>query len=317
MFAGYAPPIRDPLSEVESQVPIKTLLNWPRAANERVDDGEHAGLAALSNRAGTAWRRHVQSVHESGDRRNPDTLAGSLLDEALQVQCRRMDAESLQRLRRDPYHLFLVARTQAHDQALLDAVAHGVRRVLILGSGLDTRFYRFGAHLAEMNVALAEADQPNAIGHKKEVAARLPYADRVLYLPVDLNVAASWAPMLLWLAQGTTPCLVIAEGVSPYIDHAAFVAVLGELARVLPPGSRVSYDFKRVGVNDAFGASKDVTRPFRLAPDAAAVAEFHRGLGFRACSLVGAAEMMNRHVPSWSPQESPLFEEDDLLSLVR
>lgn len=273
-------------------------------------------LSKFSNLAGTAFKRHIQSLHESGDRRNPDILAGALLSAERQQQARQLQPEALEAMRRDAYYHYLTARTKFHDQALLDAVADGIRRIMIVGSGLDTRFHRFGGHLAALDVRVAECDQPEAIAAKQQLAAQLPYADRIRYIGVDLNRPDSCETMWHWLRAESTPALVIAEGVSPYIGETCFRDFLGTLRQSCPGSSRFNYDFKVAGVDDDFGKALESEQPFRLPLDEPAIARMHAELGYRKASLTPSASLMNIHVPSWNEDVSALFAQDAMIQLV-
>ncbi|MGO8754164.1 MAG: class I SAM-dependent methyltransferase [Gallionellaceae bacterium] len=267
---------------------------------------------------GTAHYRHIQSLHESNDRRNPDILAGALMIPEEREQCFRISAEALMKMRKTPYYFYLIARTKFYDQLVLDAVAAGVRRVLIVGAGFDTRFYRFGGHLAAYGVEVAECDQPDAATIKENLAKTLPYSERVRYLSADLNRKETWNDLSDWLSAGDTqPTLVFAEGVSPYVESSAFLSFLTTLASLLPSDSWLAYDFKRRGAADDFGATKDVPSPFRLPLDEEFIREHHAGLGFTRASLIPSLALMQAHVPSWNEAVCPLFDEDALVQVRR
>lgn len=275
-----------------------------------------AELAKFSNLASTAFKRHIQSLHENGDRRNPDILAGALLTAEQRQQALLLRPADVEAMRKDPYYHYLTARTKFHDQALLDAVASGIRRIMIVGSGLDTRFHRFGGHLAALDVRVAECDQPQAIAEKQQLAAHLPYAARIRYIGVDLNHPDTCETMWQWLRAESTPALVIAEGVSPYIDEACFLAFLSALRQSCPAASRFNYDFKVAGVADDFGKALGTGRPFRLPLDATAIARVHAELGYQETSLTPSDALMHSQVPSWSEEASPLFAQDAMIQLV-
>lgn len=274
-------------------------------------------LAMFSNLSSTAFKRHLQSLHETGDRRNPDILAGALLSDEDREACLRIGGPELAALRVEPYYHYLTARTKVYDQVLLDAIVHGIRRVVIVGSGFDTRFHRFGSVLAAHDVDLAECDQPAAIAAKRELATSLPYADRVHYFGIDLNEASSWTELWGWICAGDRPALILAEGVSPYVESAAYEEFLAEVAARLPVGSRLAYDFKLSGVADGFGKNASVTSPFRLNLDTVSISGRHRQMGFKDVAVTTSRELMLEYVPSWTEQVSPLFTEDALIRAVR
>ena len=270
----------------------------------------------MSNLAATARYRHIQSLHESNDRRNPDILAGALMTPEEHELCFRLDAETLVKMRKTPYYYYLTARTKFYDQLLLDAVVAGVRRVLIVGAGFDTRLYRFGGHLAAQGVEVAECDQPDAVTIKKQLAKTLPYSERVRYLSADLNRQETWNDLSGWLgADDAHPVLVFAEGVSPYVESSAFLSFLTALASLMPSDSWLAYDFKRRGAADNFGATEDILSPFRLPLDEELIKDQHTSLGFKGASLTPSLAVMKSHVPSWSEEVSQLFDEDALVQV--
>ena len=70
---------------------------------------EHSAFARLSdmsNLSATARYRHIQSLHENNDRRNPDMLAGAMMTTAERKHCLRLNAFSLMRMRRSPYYYY-------------------------------------------------------------------------------------------------------------------------------------------------------------------------------------------------------------------
>jgi methyltransferase (TIGR00027 family) len=277
--------------------------------------GESTALARFSNLASTAYKRHIQSLHECGDRRNPDILAGAMMTDQERDECLQLSAKTLRGLRSDPYYYYLTARTKVYDQLLLEAVAAGIRRVLIVGAGFDTRLYRFGGLLAALGAAVAECDQPAAAAAKEMAAAKLPYAQRVQYFRIDLNLMESWAELWRWVGFDERPILLVAEGVSPYIEASSYQGFLENLPKRLPVSSWLAYDFKHAGAADDFGRNSTVSSPFRLAADEQAIVSRHLQMGFGSAQVTTSLALMQTHVPSWSERVSPLFREDSMIRL--
>src|SRR5262249_26297885 len=150
------------------------------------------------------------------------------------------------------------------DQVVTDAVAQGIRQIVIVGCGSDTRAYRFQGMLRDRGVKVLECDQPQAIHIKQRMTKRWRHSDYVEYLPIDLNDNA-WPALGRWLGDASSPpSLVLMEGVSPYVNEATFGAFLRFLAKTLSPGSQVAYDFKIRGMSDTEGLSERTRQPFRL-----------------------------------------------------
>jgi methyltransferase (TIGR00027 family) len=78
-------------------------------------------------------------------------------------------------------------RTKAFDGALLDALRHGARQVVVLGAGFDSRAYRFGPQFRR--VRFIEVDDGPTQEYKKErVKAVLGTIPRnVSYVPMDFT----------------------------------------------------------------------------------------------------------------------------------
>lgn len=304
-----------PLHKLSKLAPLRDLRLWGKP-KEPVS--AFARLTDLSNLSATARYRHIQSLHENNDRRNPDILAGALMTPAERKQCFRLNALTLMKMRKNSYYFYLAARTKFYDQLLLDAVVAGIRRVLIVGAGFDTRLYRFGGHLAAHGVEVAECDQPNAVTIKKKLANPLPYSERVRYLSADLNQQETWNDLSDWLgADDAYPALVFAEGVSPYVESSMFLRFLIALASLMPSESWLAYDFKQRGAADEFGATADILSPFRLPLDEKFIKDQHASLGFKRASLITSLALMQTHVPSWNEEVSPLFHEDALVQARR
>jgi methyltransferase (TIGR00027 family) len=116
----------------------------------------------------------------------------------------------------------------------------GVRQVVILGAGYDTR----AARLPYAGVRWFEVDHPDTQAAKRETLAKLKGypVDAATYAscdferedPVDRLVAAGLSV--------TEPTLVIWEGVVPYLTEAAVRATATRLASGLDKRSLVSFD---------------------------------------------------------------------------
>lgn len=267
-------------------------------------------LPNLSNLNYVAWMRYVQTLHERGDLVNPDSLAGNFLGLRDRWRARRLSAANLDNLRRDPFYFYLLARTKHYDQMLVEAVERGVRRVVGIGVGSDSRAYRFAAMLRHAGVSVLECDQRRAIIAKQRIAKRWQCSDFVRYLEIDLNDEA-WPELAAELAAADEPrTLVMIEGVSPYINAPNFAAFLRMLGSTLPTGSTVAYDFKLPGVKPEFGVSERAPQPFRLACEKDAVSAMNRDCGLSLQRIESGPALTRRVLPSLRHAATPMWEED-------
>lgn len=260
--------------------------------------------------------RHIQSIHETSERRNPDTLVRHFIPIVQRLRSAWLGREELTRLRKEPVYYYLVARTKYYDGIFKNAVTDGVRRILIVGCGSDTRPYRFQSLLRGKGVRVLESDQPEAIRAKEQMAKRWRPSDYVEYLPIDLNDEA-WPPVEQWLeSHGGQETLVLIEGVSTYVDESNFCRFLELLAATLSPGSYVCYDYKIRGVHDELGRGDRTRKPFRLSDVRQEVAAFHLEQGLQLQHMELSSDLCSRLLPELATSAVPFFSEDALVQLI-
>jgi methyltransferase (TIGR00027 family) len=103
-----------------------------------------------------------------------------------------------------------VIRTRFFDDYLLDATAHGIRQVVLLAAGLDTRAYRLRW---PPDVDVYELDLPEVMGFKGEVLTERRAASRCERTVVPIDLRKDWTVPLskagfssseptAWLAEG-------------------------------------------------------------------------------------------------------------------
>jgi len=113
-----------------------------------------------------------------------------------------------------------ICRTRYIDDAVQSALSQGIRQLVILGAGFDTRPYR----LAGMeHVKVFEVDLPSVQEDKKKRLqkhfGRLP--EHVAFVPIDFETQ-SLEDVLPWEAfDPSRPAVFVWEGVTPYISEEA------------------------------------------------------------------------------------------------
>ena len=151
----------------------------------------------------------------------------------------------------------LLCRTRAIDDMLNTSIANGIRSLVILGAGLDTRPYR----LPELSgLSVFELDLPRVQTAKKNRLERrlgaLPA--NVRFVPIDFNVESIDSALARSGFGRSTPALFLWEGVSQYLQPSAVDAVLRAVAS-MPAGSELIFTYV---------LEEAITRRFR--PDRAA-----------------------------------------------
>jgi methyltransferase (TIGR00027 family) len=214
---------------------------------------------------------------------------------------------------------WVVARTRFIDERLNRELAEGVRQIVLLGAGYDTRAYRFGR---SESVTFFEVDHPGTSARKRRRLARLftTLPANVRYLSVDFetqSVSEALAPAG-WRAD--RPTLFICEGVTPYLNARAIDALMALVAGAAP-GSSVLFDYvyrsliERTadypGGRRVLAYAAAIGEPFRFGLDPPEVAGFLEGQGLVPELHLGPAEVRQRYLSG--PNGVPL---EDLLAFA-
>lgn len=142
-----------------------------------------------------------------------------------------------------------IAGTRFIDDVVRDEVnVRGIRQLVILGAGYDSRAHRI-PELLNKGVAVFEIDQPALLEEKQRRLAGLPNLHPVQYVPADLERAH--LPTLLadagWEADHRS--IFIWEGVTTYLDEKAVTTVL-DIVGGTKPGSSAIFTYVHKGVID-------------------------------------------------------------------
>lgn len=262
-----------------------------------------------------AYLRGLGAAERDPALRNPDDLAAELLVDvrsarlSLGLARRRPAAHTLVRWgfeRMVPgVYWTEIARVKHFDRILLSEVAAGIRQVVVLGAGLDTRAYRFASELE--GVTLYEVDHPVTAARKRERLAaafgRLPA--HISYVTADLNEGNFGEALATAGFDRSAPVLVLWIGVAPYLTAEVVVAVLtwvGEQA----PTSSVGFDYFHrsfFGGRERPRGSRRVRRAIELSGERfesgfepGAIPALLRGCGLRQRSHLLPAEQEERYL---------------------
>ncbi|MDT7769198.1 MAG: hypothetical protein QOI30_2208 [Mycobacterium sp.] len=143
---------------------------------------------------------------------------------------------------------YQAVRTHYFDSYFAEAVAAGVRQVVILAAGLDSRAFRLDW---PAGTTVYEIDQPQVVTYKTTTlhsAGAAPTAERRT-VPVDLR--DDWAAALK--AAGfdrSQPTAWLAEGLLPYLPAEAQDRLFELLTALSAPGSRVAVEAFSLGATD-------------------------------------------------------------------
>lgn len=273
-------------------------------------------LPNISNSMLVGHLRYIQSIRERPELRNPDNLVRHFIPMLDRWRLRWIDGEGLAKLRESGFYYYLIARTRYYDQLFLEATSGDFPRIINIGSGSDTRAYRFAEALTRKGIKVWECDQSQSIFAKQRIAKRQFKAlDYVDYFPIDLN-KDQWPDLESRLSQTKIKTFVLMEGVSPYIEEHAFERFLSFFSKNLPAGSKLSYDFKIAGASDDFGRAEIAHKPFRCSKTEEEVEAFHAKLRYRLTHMELGSALSARLLPSLTGSGVRLFDEDCLIQLM-
>ena len=160
----------------------------------------------------------------------------AMLNPEVAAKVEALDSESAALL----HHMrgYQAVRTNFFDAFFKDAVADGIRQVVILASGLDSRAYRLDW---PAGTTVYEIDQPEVLAYKSTTLAEngvTPSADR---REVAIDLRQDWPAALG--AAGFDPAARtawLAEGLLMYLPAEAQDRLFTQIGELSPAGSRVS-----------------------------------------------------------------------------
>jgi len=135
---------------------------------------------------------------------------------------------------------YQAVRTHFFDAYFADATAAGIRQVVILAAGLDSRAYRLDW---PAGTAVYEIDLPKVLEYKAETLAghgATPIADR---RPVPVDLRHDWPQALRDAGfDASLPTAWLAEGLLPFLPAAAEEAMFTSIDSLSGSGSRLAVE---------------------------------------------------------------------------
>ena len=218
----------------------------------------------------------------------------------------------------------MAARTRFFDDFFTDSGAAGIRQVVILASGLDSRAYRIQW---PAGTRVFEIDQPKVLEYKTRTLDEhgvRPIAERH-EVPVDLRF--DWPAALT--AAGFDPSLPtawLAEGLLMYLPADAQDRLFEEVGELSAPGSRIAAEtagkhsderreemrrrFEKVGEHLGVPKLFDIADLIYNDPDRAELADWLDEHGWRAAGVKASDEM--RRLGRWV--DVPMGDDQDAFS---
>jgi methyltransferase (TIGR00027 family) len=135
---------------------------------------------------------------------------------------------------------YQAVRTHFFDAYFADAAAAGIRQVVIVAAGLDSRAYRLEW---PAGTTVYEIDLPKVLEYKAETLAghgATPVVDR---RPVPVDLRHDWPQALRDAGfDASRPTAWLAEGLLPFLPASAQEALFGSIDALSGSGSRVAVE---------------------------------------------------------------------------
>ncbi|WP_158018868.1 class I SAM-dependent methyltransferase [Mycobacterium basiliense] len=240
---------------------------------------------------------------------NAGVIWEAMLDEEMVAKVEALDAETAATVA----HMrgYQAVRTNFFDTYFAGAVAAGVRQVVILASGLDSRAYRLDW---PAGTTVYEIDQPQVLAYKSATLAEhgvTPTADR---REVRIDLRQDW-PVALRAAgfDPTARTAWLAEGLLMYLPAEAQDRLFTQIGELSAAGSRIAAEtagnhaderrqemrerFRKVAEALGLEQTIDVHELIYNDPDRAVLADWLNEHGWRAAGQNASDEM--RRVGRW------------------
>jgi methyltransferase (TIGR00027 family) len=134
----------------------------------------------------------------------------------------------------------VILRTRYFDDFLVRVAGEGVRQVVLLAAGLDTRAYRLPW---PEGMVVFEIDQPGVVAYKEQVLGAAGAEPQCERRAIGADLTAPWQEQLL--ASGfdpAVPACFLLEGFLFYLPSAVAELILDDVLRLPPVGSWIGFD---------------------------------------------------------------------------
>ncbi|NED12184.1 class I SAM-dependent methyltransferase [Streptomyces sp. SID9124] len=133
-------------------------------------------------------------------------------------------------------------RTRVLDDFVVRSVLTGVRQVVLLGAGLDTRAFRLDW---PSDCVFFEVDRAGVLAFKHEVLAELSAAPKVQRVPVPVDLRDDWVTALTGSGfDPAAPSIWLAEGLLFYLPGPAETYLIDTVDLLATEGSALAFEAK-------------------------------------------------------------------------
>lgn len=223
----------------------------------------------------------------------------------------------------EPFINFQGSRTKYFDTYFQRAAAAGVRQIVLLAAGLDSRAYRLDW---PDGTVIYELDQPRVLEFKREVLAGNGAAPKAERREIAVDLRDDWQTALTDAGfDPTRPSAWIAEGLLIYLPATAQEQLFTGIDALAAPGSWVAIEEGKPMPAEVFAAKRAASDEmadgfFKLIynEQIAPAADWFGARGWRAeaTELVDYFRAVGRPVPT-NPEAATMIASNSLVTAVR
>ncbi|MFA6331560.1 MAG: class I SAM-dependent methyltransferase [Methanoregula sp.] len=286
----------------------KTMQNYEELMKKR-----HAGSVTAE---GVALIRATESAKPEGERICYDPYAVRFIRPEILAHFRDMPPEQQEANRAAYDREFpgqrnsIASRVRFFDDTVRKKISEGIRQVVILGAGYDSRAYRIEgirqARVFEIDRAeLQEVKKATVV----QIFGSLP--PHVTFLPLDLATSNIFTALIGAGFDRTQKAIFVMEGLLYYLPPPRVRDLLGETAREAEPGSSILFDYHDQSVVDGTHTSAitqnirrhvaAVGEPFLFGMPKEGAEAFLSGFGYRIIRNVSNREFLESLFPEKFP----------------
>lgn len=135
----------------------------------------------------------------------------------------------------------MIVRTRFFDDFMMSVTRpEGLRQVVLMAAGLDTRAYRLDW---PDHTRLFELDQPTVLAHKERILQASGVQPACARQKIEQDLTARWVDSLTTAGfDGARPCAWLLEGFLFYLPIASIVHILDDITKLASPGSWIGFD---------------------------------------------------------------------------
>jgi methyltransferase (TIGR00027 family) len=200
---------------------------------------------------------------------------------------------------------YQAVRTHFFDDFFTKAAAAGIRQIVILASGLDSRAYRLPW---PAGTTVYEIDQPKVLEYKAATLQRHRATPSALRREVPIDLRFDWPKALREAGfDAGVPTAWLAEGLLMYLPADAQDRLFEQITELSAPGSRIAVEtmgvqaderreqmrerFERIATQFGVEDTLDVQELIYSDPDRADVAVWLAGHGWQSKTVTSQDEM--------------------------